>query len=94
MAGLARRAARTVPVAWALFLVLAVTAIAWGGTSRRLAEANEARRVGRVRQALEGYREVLAELGDRTLPGRTFQKGRPFLHGRGHGAPLPPKAHV
>jgi len=70
MAGLARRAARTVPVAWALFLVLAVTAIAWGGTSRRLAEANEARRVGRVRQALEGYREVLAELGDRKLPGQ------------------------
>jgi tetratricopeptide (TPR) repeat protein len=47
---------------------LALALLACGGPSRRLDEANAARHAGRAREALAGYQEVLAELGDGRLP--------------------------
>jgi len=44
--------------------------LACSGTTRRLDEANAARRGGHPREALEGYQEVLAELGEGKLPER------------------------
>jgi tetratricopeptide (TPR) repeat protein len=55
--------------AGALYLAL-LALLACNGASRRLDEANGARHAGRPRDALLGYQEVLAELGDARLPER------------------------
>ena len=48
-------------------LLFALLALACNSASRRLDEANGARHAGRPRDALQGYQEVLAELGDARL---------------------------
>jgi tetratricopeptide (TPR) repeat protein len=50
--------------------VLGLALLACSGAARRLDEANAARHAGHPREALEGYQEVLAELGEGKLPER------------------------
>ncbi|HYS81143.1 MAG TPA: tetratricopeptide repeat protein [Anaeromyxobacteraceae bacterium] len=52
------------------WLALGLSLLACSGTARRLDEANAARRAGQPREALQGYQEVLAELGEGKLPER------------------------
>lgn len=52
---------------WALACALAALALACNSTSRRLDEANAARHAGRTHEALKGYQDVLAELGEGRL---------------------------
>ncbi len=58
------------PASATLALALALLALACNGAARRLDEANGVRHAGRPREALRGYQEVLAELGDGRLPER------------------------
>jgi tetratricopeptide (TPR) repeat protein len=51
-------------------LIALTVALGCNGPARRLDEANAARHGGRPREALKGYQEVLAELGDSRLPER------------------------
>jgi len=49
-------------------LLLAAALLACSGAARRLDDANAARRSGRPADALAGYQEVIAELGEGRLP--------------------------
>ncbi|GEJ57673.1 tetratricopeptide repeat protein [Anaeromyxobacter diazotrophicus] len=49
-------------------VALAAALLACGGAARRLDGANAARRAGKPAEALAGYQEVLAELGEGRLP--------------------------
>jgi tetratricopeptide (TPR) repeat protein len=53
-----------------LVALLALIALGCNGASRRLDEANEARHAGRPRDALQGYQDVLVDLGDARLAER------------------------
>jgi tetratricopeptide (TPR) repeat protein len=62
-AGCAKRSRRA-----AAPCLLALALVACNNPVRRLDDANEARHAGRPREALAGYQEVLAELGEGRLP--------------------------
>lgn len=51
-------------------LFLALTVLACDGAASRLDDADDARRAGRPRDALRGYRQVLGQLGDGALSKR------------------------